>query len=342
MAEQGFLDAILEAPDDDVPRLVYSDWLEEHGEQARAELIRVQCELARLARDNPRRAELLQNERALLQEHEARWILVPYADGIRQQGEKPWGDLKEDSDLLESYRTGFIRGLLLHQELERLPSEDSRRPELERQWREWNQEYPLREPALAWFLPEIFREHQFQRGFVELVHVDEFDFLTCAAGLFAATLPRHLKISYGDDHGESCTNGWGDATARLLLAWLPRTSLLTLDLCGIFFAENEPINTLLRSPQMSRLTTLNLECCNLDDDSVRILAASPQLGHLRSLNLLDNAITDVAVDALLDSPFLRELRTVRLGSNTEDTISEEGYERCEERFADDFETVFEE
>jgi uncharacterized protein (TIGR02996 family) len=42
-----FLAAILAAPEDDTPRFVYADWLEEHGEEARAEFIRVQCELAR-------------------------------------------------------------------------------------------------------------------------------------------------------------------------------------------------------------------------------------------------------------------------------------------------------
>ncbi|HJZ92315.1 MAG TPA: TIGR02996 domain-containing protein [Gemmataceae bacterium] len=41
------LAAIREAPDDDAPRLVYADWLDEHGQPERAEFIRVQCELAR-------------------------------------------------------------------------------------------------------------------------------------------------------------------------------------------------------------------------------------------------------------------------------------------------------
>lgn len=40
--------AILAAPDDDTPRLVFADWLDEHGEPERAEFIRVQCELYRL------------------------------------------------------------------------------------------------------------------------------------------------------------------------------------------------------------------------------------------------------------------------------------------------------
>lgn len=43
-----FLAAIREAPDDDAPRLIYADWLDENGEAERAEFVRVQCELARL------------------------------------------------------------------------------------------------------------------------------------------------------------------------------------------------------------------------------------------------------------------------------------------------------
>ena len=44
-----FLNAVLERPDDDLPRLVYADYLDETGEPNRAEFIRVQIELARLA-----------------------------------------------------------------------------------------------------------------------------------------------------------------------------------------------------------------------------------------------------------------------------------------------------
>ena len=40
------LRAILANPADDMSRLVFADWLEEHGESERAEFIRIQCELA--------------------------------------------------------------------------------------------------------------------------------------------------------------------------------------------------------------------------------------------------------------------------------------------------------
>jgi uncharacterized protein (TIGR02996 family) len=46
-AHPGFLVDIIEHPDD-TPRLIYADWLEEHGEVERAEFIRVQVELARM------------------------------------------------------------------------------------------------------------------------------------------------------------------------------------------------------------------------------------------------------------------------------------------------------
>ena len=41
---EAFLRAIFDAPDDDTPRLVYADFLEENGEPARAEIIRWQCD----------------------------------------------------------------------------------------------------------------------------------------------------------------------------------------------------------------------------------------------------------------------------------------------------------
>jgi uncharacterized protein (TIGR02996 family) len=41
------LDAIFDAPDDDTPRLVYADWLQEHGQPNYAEFIRLQCAAAR-------------------------------------------------------------------------------------------------------------------------------------------------------------------------------------------------------------------------------------------------------------------------------------------------------
>jgi uncharacterized protein (TIGR02996 family) len=47
------LRAILAAPADDTPRLVYADYLEEHGDPARAAFIRTQIALARVPEYDP-------------------------------------------------------------------------------------------------------------------------------------------------------------------------------------------------------------------------------------------------------------------------------------------------
>lgn len=51
--DDAFLQAILEAPDDDTPRLIYADWLDEHGDPARAEFIRLQYQIEETLLDNP-------------------------------------------------------------------------------------------------------------------------------------------------------------------------------------------------------------------------------------------------------------------------------------------------
>src|SRR5438046_849825 len=71
--DEAFLADIREHPDDDVPRLVYADWLDENGQSDRAELIRVQIELASMP-ETARAEELRQRQDALLKEHAQEWL----------------------------------------------------------------------------------------------------------------------------------------------------------------------------------------------------------------------------------------------------------------------------
>ena len=74
MSHDAFLNAIHASPADDLPRLVYADWLEENGDASRAEFIRVQCELATIDAIDPQRPALEDREHELLNEHENRWL----------------------------------------------------------------------------------------------------------------------------------------------------------------------------------------------------------------------------------------------------------------------------
>src|SRR5947209_2890007 len=80
-----FLQAILDDPEDDAPRLVFADWLDERGDPAlapRAELIRVQVELARGTAEPARHRALQAREKELLA-HARDW-LGPLAGAVSQ------------------------------------------------------------------------------------------------------------------------------------------------------------------------------------------------------------------------------------------------------------------
>ena len=74
MSAAAFLEAILHEPDDVGHRLVFADWLEDHGEEDRAEFIRLQVGRDALHPADPRVRACLRRERELLERHEVAWV----------------------------------------------------------------------------------------------------------------------------------------------------------------------------------------------------------------------------------------------------------------------------
>ncbi len=118
------LAAIIAEPDCDDLRLVYADFCEEEGDEARAEFIRVQCELARLPEPEPceteegetqcgnldcayrRRETLRRREQELLPAIEVPWaVLCPTTGGNTSIGDPPW-----------TFRRGFVEAITLSAE----------------------------------------------------------------------------------------------------------------------------------------------------------------------------------------------------------------------------------
>jgi uncharacterized protein (TIGR02996 family) len=94
------LAAILAEPDEDTPRLAYADWLDEVGDevgQARAELIRVQIELARMP-PGVRNLNLEAREKRLLAIHYKDWLAPLQAEGEPLRGGEAHG----------LFRRGFV------------------------------------------------------------------------------------------------------------------------------------------------------------------------------------------------------------------------------------------
>jgi uncharacterized protein (TIGR02996 family) len=98
---QDFHEAIIASPDDDTPRLAYADWLDEHGDAARAEFIRVQIALARTGEDDARRKGLKARERKLQDANADAWLGPPrerlvdyrFERGLLEQVELEQNDL---------------------------------------------------------------------------------------------------------------------------------------------------------------------------------------------------------------------------------------------------------
>lgn len=95
------LAAIRARPDEDTPRLIYADWLDENKQPERAEFIRVQCALARGSEYDANRAELLLREKLLLTN--VCW---------RVWGELPVAPVKE-----RTFARGFVDSVALHASL---------------------------------------------------------------------------------------------------------------------------------------------------------------------------------------------------------------------------------
>jgi uncharacterized protein (TIGR02996 family) len=123
--EAALLKAVCAAPDDDLPRLVYADWLDEHDRPHRAEFIRCQIELAKLKRDSKRRRRLAFRCRELLdtakdQLHNLPETITPepwyFRRGFVEALEIDDTDL--ETDAAAAFRTVPVRRLRVTHDLE--------------------------------------------------------------------------------------------------------------------------------------------------------------------------------------------------------------------------------
>lgn len=108
---QALLAGVIAEPASDAARLVYSDWLEEHGEAERAEFIRLQIELvshpAHHTADSG--CPLRRRERELLSKHWHVWIgdLDAYA-ACGNRDAFPHGGDSSPQHVVMTFRRGFV------------------------------------------------------------------------------------------------------------------------------------------------------------------------------------------------------------------------------------------
>jgi uncharacterized protein (TIGR02996 family) len=101
--DDAFLADIREHPEDDTSRLVYADWLEDHGQEDRATFIRVQIEWARRGGDGV----LRQQAEELLQAHWDEWVR-PLAEVVGNEPGEGWLRGGYHPEALVKFRRGFV------------------------------------------------------------------------------------------------------------------------------------------------------------------------------------------------------------------------------------------
>jgi uncharacterized protein (TIGR02996 family) len=274
--DEAFLLAIRDEPDDDAPRLIYADWLEDHGEEARAEFIRAQCERVRPDADPARAAELGPRAWRLLVENWEAWVgplrgLVG-PDGARL-GEQ-WLMGGPHADGLSRFRRGFVESLTLRAEVLLAWGDDVYR------------QLPLRHLRLWGAGPhaEALAASPCLGGLATLAFCDYFVGPLTAEGARALAASPHLgrlrELRLG-------RNNVGDVGLRALAA----------------------------APRLDGLLLLNVMDNGITDRGALALAASPYLARLTTLWLQDNAITAAGAAALRASPHLRRLTDLNLRGN---------------------------
>jgi uncharacterized protein (TIGR02996 family) len=280
-SEEAFLRAIQEEPDDDLPRLVLADWLDDHGDAARAEFVRAQLELARGVGDPVRHDRLLARERDLLLEHRSRW-LGPFADAA-------WSVWR------------YTRGTACVRLPTRTLLEEQVLP-LAAEWfpRGWALELSLRGQALRPL--QLFEQPwlgQLTRLALEAAELDG------RLGVdYVVRCPYVQRLT-----GLSlCHNQVSPVGIAALDEGLPR--LRELNLSGNRL-ERGHIEALLRLERLKDLVSLQLAGCDLNGELVELLVSSLRLAGLQELNLSRNRLLLRGAGALAASPHLTNLR--RLG-----------------------------
>ncbi len=101
------LRAIGEHPEEDTPRLMYADWLEENDQPERADFVRNQIELAQVGLNSPDRSPLVRKNVRYLLDYVPYWkSLLPQIPGIE------WGDFNRG--LIEEVQAQSQHAIIEH------------------------------------------------------------------------------------------------------------------------------------------------------------------------------------------------------------------------------------
>jgi uncharacterized protein (TIGR02996 family) len=307
--EAALIAAIRAARDDDLPRLVYADWLDEHGQPDRAEFIRLQCWLSAHPMSHPEWEPVWEREQQLLQEHNERWWTpfrgyVHYDPGQYDRGFPTWfhaGRIDLEYTLVVSEMMGMVATDrlacfgLLDRDVNHLVC--------------W--------PDLS-LIRELRTNDEHQAG------MSLNTFQTLIECEYAQRLIR-LDLT-GAGH-----MGGGSPEAELLARLPVLPELEHVHLASGWPPDVRRVIDLLESPHRSRLR--GLAVWGLSDDDVEVLCGCPALAKLTHLDFGNGGLGDDGAVAVAECPYLDGIRLLSVGGIEED-ISPAFQSQLRERFGE--------
>jgi uncharacterized protein (TIGR02996 family) len=293
---EGFLARIREVPDDDGPRLIYADWLDEQGDPL-GDFIRVQIALARMPGSDRRRPGLTRVESDLIDRY-GDWWAAPF-DGLATGPVFRRGFVDE---VKVTGRQFLARGenLFAVWPIRRLHLLDIG----------GRLDSVLSSPLLTRLVGlTVFAQHLGEplgRALAASPHLAGLTELRLGrnrigdAGAERMAASPHLARLEVLDLSE---NELGAAAVGMLTA----RGLRDLDLGGNELGDAGAAR-LADHPAAAGLRTLRLDANGITDAGLAALARSPHLAQLTALDLSNNPIGDAGFRALLESKDLRHLR----------------------------------
>jgi uncharacterized protein (TIGR02996 family) len=354
MNRRALLQGILDAPEEDAPRLVFADWLDDNGEPDRAEFIRAQIQLAPIAEDDPSYEGLRKRAGQLLSCHFTEWVKevpgwarhdVKFARGFVQdvvctalsfarRGARLFENAPVRGIRLTKY--AGLMGLagsapharqvtaltLIADRYENRLSQEDVSDLIEYAWPANLESLNLSVNWLGREEMEILTRADFPRLHTLILTHNYLRQEGLRVLLDWPSLGHVRRLSLV--HNVFRTIGMGPIDEMIRQS--PNLgALLNLDVGGSI--EPSSLPALTEAPTLRGLQTLGLGWNRLDDSSCALLARSPYLTRLRSLNLGGNHITAAGVEALISSPVLHSPCRLNLKGNRIEPSSRDSLRR---------------
>lgn len=332
-----FLRDVVENPDDDAPRLIFADWLDEHGDAERAEFIRLQIELEKLPAHSRRAWQIRKRERELEQQHSQAW---------RGRLAEITSETKFRRGFVEEVKLG-VRQLMDHGG-ELFALAPVRRVHL---LRLTHSSIGVSELAASGLLRRLRGLSLRGSGVGSAISHDliarldsealeELDLTgtlagaaTLAALAGARRLPRLRTLRLGTNQlGGALANllprppvyalreldlsetGLAQADLQALWDWPGLASVEALDLSDVRLGVRGT-QAMVRSPHLRSLKCLDLTNCAVGQGGARAIADCASLAGLEVLRLNGNALKRPGLEALLAGPHLTRLAELQVAGN---------------------------